>query len=62
MILQVQNEKEAIELSRQLVVMCNDIKMAFIADDIKAQSYENILCRLRDSIVIQNKEAEEAIK
>jgi hypothetical protein len=52
MILNVQNEKEAIDVSRQLVLMCNDIKLAFITDDIKAQSYENILCRLRDSIQV----------
>jgi len=52
MILQVQNEKEAIDVSRQLVLMCNDIRMAFITDDVKAQNYESFLCRLRDSVKV----------
>jgi len=52
MILHVLNEKEAIDVSRQLVLMCNDIKLAFITDDVKAQSYGNFLCRLRDSIQV----------
>jgi hypothetical protein len=52
MILHVKNEKEAIDVSRQLVLMCNDIRLAFITDEVKAQSYENFLCHLRDSVQI----------
>jgi len=51
MILQVQNEKEAIDVSRQLVLLCKDVKLAFV-DEIKAQSYEIFLCRLRDSVQV----------
>jgi len=52
MILHVCNVKEAIDVSWQLVLICNDIRLAFITDEVKAQSYENFLCRLRDSVQV----------
>ena len=52
MILHVENEQEAVNVARQLTVMCNDIRMAFITDEIKAQSFEAFLCVIRDSIQV----------
>ena len=53
MILQADDELEAVSTSRLLTIMCNDIRLAFITDEIKAQSYENFLCILRDSIQVR---------
>lgn len=58
MILQVQDVEEAVEVARRLVVMCNDIRLAFITDEVKARSYEDFLCSLRDSIQIEQFEKE----
>jgi len=58
MILEVWDSREAVELSRQLVAICNDIKMAFVGNEIKAQSYENFLCRLRDNITVRDESKE----
>ena len=53
MILQADDELEAVSTARLLTIMCNDIRLAFITDEIKAQSYENFLCILRDSIQVR---------
>jgi hypothetical protein len=52
MILLADNELEAVSTARLLTRICNDIRLAFITDEIKAGLYENFLCILRDSIQV----------
>ena len=48
----VDNQEEAIEVSRALTVACNTL-YSTIMDEIQQKSIEIILCRIRDSVVIK---------
>jgi hypothetical protein len=49
----VETEEEAIEVSRQLVKICNDFRYSNI-DPMLQTAYENFLCELRDSVEVND--------
>jgi hypothetical protein len=51
----VDNQKAAIEVSRNLINVCNDIRYSNI-DPLLQSFYEQFLCSIRDSIEISDKE------
>jgi len=49
----VENQKEAVETARKIVEICQIIRGSRI-ESILQTSYEAFLCKLRDSIEVQN--------